>query len=232
MAEVMGMSCDFEGHVVLCGWNARGPHLLSQLLSSGQRVAVVADPLPEGLPEGVFFVKGNPSKQEPLIEAGLKKAKSAIILGGAEDAQAILTGLAVESIAPEVYSVMELHDPANERYARYAHVDDVLYADSLIADITGICTHYEGLSSFIKDILSTADDGHSFASFDVPEEFAGRTVGQLFEHYQSQGLLPVGLTVPPEEDPELPVAQWQSYVDPPLEESITLPMKVVCIKKN
>ena len=55
------MSCDFEGHVVLCGWNARGPHLLSQLLSSGQRVAVVADPLPEGLPEGVFFVKGNPS---------------------------------------------------------------------------------------------------------------------------------------------------------------------------
>ena len=226
------MRCDFEGHVVLCGWNARGPHLLPQLLSSGQKVAVVAASRPDGLPEEVFFVEGNPSKQEPLLEAGLRRAKSAIILGGEEDAQAILTGLAVESTAPEVYSVMELHDPANERYARYAHVDDILYADSLIADIAGICANYEGLSSFIRDILSTADDGHSFASFDVPAEFAGRKVGELFEHYQSQGLLPVGVTVPPEDALEAPVAQWQSCVDPPMDEAVTLPMKVICIKKN
>ncbi|MCR4818105.1 MAG: NAD-binding protein [Fretibacterium sp.] len=226
------MSCDFEGHVVLCGWNTRGPYLLAQLSASGQQVVVVADSRPEGLSEEVFFVSGHPSKQEPLLEAGLRKAKAAIILGGEEDAQALLTGLVVESIAPEVYSVMELHDPANERYARYAQVDDVLYPDGLIADIAGICTHYEGLSAFIRDILSTADDGHSFASFDVPAEFAGRTVGELFEHYQGKGLLPVGVTVPPADNPEAPVAQWQSHVDPPLEETVSLPMKIVCIQKN
>ncbi len=227
------MSCDFEGHVVLCGWNTRAPHLLAQLSASGLRASVVAASRPEELPEEVFFVRGHPSKQGPLIRAGLKKAKAAIILGGGEDAQALMTALVVESVAPEVYSVMELHDPANARYAQYAHVDDVLYPDSLIADITGICSHYEGLSVFIRDILSTADDGHSFASFEVPAEFAGRTVGELFEHYQGKGLLPVGVIVPPEGgDGETPFADWCSHVNPSEEEIVVLPMKAVCIQKN
>ncbi|MBR1672270.1 MAG: NAD-binding protein [Fretibacterium sp.] len=226
------MACNFEGHIVFCGWNARGPRLLSQLLASGRQAAVVAESLPDGLPAGVPFVRGNPSRRESLLEAGLTRAKEAIILGGSEDSQAILTGLAVEAIAPEVYSVMELHDPQNECYARYAHVDDILYADSLIADITGICTHYEGLSSFIKDILSTSDDGHSFASFDVPAEFEGRTVGELFAHFSAQGLLPVGLIIPPEDKAKAPVSQWQSCVDPALDAAVTLPVKAVCIRKN
>ena len=103
---------------------------------------------------------------------------------------------------------------------------------SLIADITGICTHFEGISSFIKDILSTSDDGHSFASFDVPPEFEGRTMEALFAHFRAQGTLPVGVIVPPAEDREALVSQWVSHVDPPLDGVVSLPMKAVCIRRN
>ena len=229
-------SCNFEGHVVICGWNTRGPHLIEQFTASGRKIVVVAEERAEELPPDVFFVKGNPSKQELLVQGGLKRAAAAVILWspkfGGDDSRTILTGLAVKAVAPDVYTVMELHDPANERYARYAHVDELLYTDNLIADITAICTHYEGLSSFIRDILSTADDGHSFASFDVPSDFEGRTVGDVFAHFRGRGLLPVGVIVPPEDAVNVPVSEWLSRVDPPEDETVTLPMKAVCIKKN
>ena len=237
LKEMLGMSvCKFEGHVMICGWNGRGPHLIRQLTASGRQISVIAEERPRDLRGDVFFVQGNPSDREALVKGGVAKARAAIILWdpsfGDDDSRTILTGLAVESMRPEVSTVMELHNPENERYARYAHVDDLLYTDSLIADITAMCTHYEGISSFIRDILSTSDDGHSFASFDVPAEFEGRTMGELFEHYRAQKVLPIGVIVPPEGAAETPVAEWLSRVNPSMDAAVVLPMKIVCIVKN
>ena len=238
LKEMLGMSiCKFDGHVMICGWNERGPHLIRQLTASGRQIAVIAEERPKDLHGDVFFVQGSPSDREALVKGGIMKARAAILLWdpnlGDDDSRTILTGLAVESMRPEVYTVMELHNPENEHYARYAQVDDILYTDSLIADITAMCTHYEGISSFIRDILSTSDDGHSFASFDVPPEFAGRTIGELFAHYRAQGVLPIGVIVPPEgAGKEAPAAEWRSRVNPSRDETVVLPMKAVCIVKN
>ena len=237
LGEMMGINnCRFEGHVLVCGWNGRGPYLIRELMASGRQVALIAKERPGNLNSEVFFVQGNPSDREALIKGGVEKAQGAIILGdpeyGDDDSHTILTGLAVEAIAPEVYTVIELHDPQNERYARYAHVDDILYTDSLIADITAMCTHNEGISAFVRDILSTADDGHSFASFDAPKNFDGKTVRELFENFQASGSLPIGIITPPEDGQEVPVSEWTSTVNPDLNLKVTLPMKVVCIVKN
>ncbi|MBQ8692977.1 MAG: NAD-binding protein, partial [Synergistaceae bacterium] len=238
LGEVLGMGvCGFEGHVLICGWNGRGPHLVRQLLASGREIAVIASERPNDLSHDVFFVQGSPSEREILIKGGVEKARAAIILWdpkfGDDDSKTILTGLAVESIAPEVYTVMELHNPENERYARYAHVDDLLYTDSLIADITAMCTHYEGISSFIRDILSTDDNGHSFASFDVPEEFNGKNIGSLFKYFKAdKNILPVGVIVPPEDNRGAQVSDWVSHINPDVNEIIKLPMKVVGIVRN
>ena len=222
--------CELTGHIVICGWNTRGRYLVSELLASGRQIAVVSSEDLRGLPQGVSFTRGNPSDQEALLKTGIKSAKAAIILWPGDDSQAILTGLTVGSVAPDVYTVMELHDPENERYARYARVNEVLCADKFIADITGICTHYEGLSAFIEDIFSASDDGHSFASFDVPVEFEGRPLRELFADLQGRLGRPVGVLVPGDASGQGP--QWVSHVDPELDAIVTLPMKAVCIVKD
>ena len=239
LGEMMGINtCKFEGHVLICGWNGRGPYLIRELMASGRQVALIARERPNSISNEIFYVQGNPSEREALIKGGVQKAQGAIILGdpnyGDDDSHTILTGLAIEAIAPEVYTVMELHDPENERYARYAHVDDILYTDSLIADITAMCTHNEGISAFIRDILSTADDGHSFASFDTPEEFEGKTIKELFEHFREHDALPIGIITPPDDNKAgfVPVSEWNSTVSPPQDQIIKLPMKVVCIVKD
>ena len=235
LGEMMGIgTCKFEGHVLICGWNHRGQYLLREILSSGQQAALIAKTKPAELDSEVFFVQGNPSEHEALKKGGIHKAKSAIILGdpdyGNDDSHSILTALAVENSAPDIYTVMELHDPENERYAKYAHVDDILYSDSLLAGIASLCTHNEGISVFIRDVLSTADDGHSFATVDVESQYKGRTIDELFADLKRQGVLPVGVIAP--DKPGALVSEWKSYVNPDGNMRVTLPMKAVCIVKD
>lgn len=237
IGEMMGInSCKFEGHILICGWNGRGPYLVRELLAAAKQVALIAKDRPDNLDPDIFYVQGNPSDRESLLKGGVQKAQGAIILGdpeyGNDDSHAIFTGLAVETLAPDVYTVMELHDPENERYARYAHVDDILYTDSLIADITAMCTHNEGISAFIRDVLSAADNGYSFASDDVPEDFNGRTVAELFGYCKKGGALPLAVLTPPEGKRDVPVSEWVSQVNPSDEMKIKLPMKVVCLVKD
>ncbi|NLL36081.1 MAG: potassium channel family protein [Fretibacterium sp.] len=237
LKEMMGMNrCKFQGHIVICGWNSRARYIVRELLASKREVAVAASERPPDLPHDVFFVAGNPSDKETLIRTGLPDAEGVILLSElkdhGDDAKTILTGLAAKTIHPDIYAVMELHDPENEPYARLAKVDDIIYSDNLIAEVTSICTQYEGISSFIRDILSSADDGHSFIVYDVGGEFEGKTVGELFQDYRRRKLLPVGLLLPSEEEGSTAAPLWLSRVNPDEEEQVALPMKVVCIRKN
>lgn len=235
LGEMMGINtCKYEGHILVCGWNTRGQYLIKEILSAGQQAALIAKERPAELDSEVFFVQGNPSERESLLKGGIANAKGAIILGdpsfGDDDSHSILTALAVEDAAPNVYTVMELHSPENERYARYAHVDDILYSDSLIAGITSMCTHNEGISAFIRDILSTADDGHSFATIDIRPEDEGKTIDEVFAELKKQDVLPIGIIAPDREG--APVSEWVSTVNPDGKLKVTLPMKAVCIVRD
>lgn len=240
LGEMMGINtCKFEGHVIICGWNGRGPYLVRELRATDRQVALIAKERPADLEdEEVFFIQGNPSERDTLIRGGIQRAQGAIILGdpnfGADDSHSILTALAIEDLSPDVYTVMELHNPDNERYARYARVDDILYSDSLIADITAMCTHNEGISAFIRDVLSAADDGYSFASFDVSYDYEGRTIGEMFDYCKREGAFPVAVITPPKDYAvkKVPVSEWNSEVNPPSDRKIELPMKVVCFVKD
>ena len=237
IGEMMGINtCKFEGHVLVCGWNTKAAYILRELLASGTQAALIAKERPDNLDNNVFFIQGNPSERDTLIRGGIQKAQSAVILKdpnfGEDDSHSILTALAIEDTAPDVYTVMELYNPDNERYARYAHVDDILYSDSLVANITAMCTQNEGISPFIRDILSSADEGHSFAAFDVPEDYRGRTIRDMFDYLRSEGGLPVGVITPPAGAGHIPSSEWVSQVNPPENMTITLPMKVGCIVKD
>ena len=79
-------------------------------------------------------------------------------------------------------------------------------------------------------MLSTADDGHSFATVDVESQYKGRTIDELFADLKSQGILPVGIIAP--DKPGALVSEWKSQVNPDGNMRVTLPMKAVCIVKD
>jgi hypothetical protein len=128
--------------------------------------------------------------------------------------------------------IIELNDPENERHARLAKMDDVIYCDSLLAEITTTCAVRTGISVFIRDILCSSDERYRFAAFDVPEPFKGQTLREYFSTLREHGHLPVGIIVPPADNPQAPAVLWLSHVIPDENLTITLPMRAVCIVKD
>jgi voltage-gated potassium channel len=82
------------------------------------RISCYIEEIPVDDPH-LFFIRGVVC-EETLEKANLKKAETIIVLGDdatettARDAKVVLTTLTVESINPDVYSVVELVDKKNE----------------------------------------------------------------------------------------------------------------------
>jgi len=119
-----GMSSyDFEDHLILCEWNHRAREVLQELRSDSRvetaPIVLIAEidmkPVDD---DHLFFVQGSVN-EETLGRANIQKAETVIILGddsldpSARDAKAVLATLTVESMNPEVYTIVELLDGAN-----------------------------------------------------------------------------------------------------------------------
>ena len=59
-------------------------------------------------------------------------------------------------------------------------------------------------------------------------EYSGRKIADLFADVRKQGALPVGVLRPSDESS----TEWLSDINPSEQETITLPLKVVCIVKD
>ena len=125
----MGAS-GYEGHVVVCGWNATARDLIKELQTDAYQVKVVViaplDKNPAG--DGVYFVRGDPTEPADLERAGVAQASAALIFpvddSNDADMRSILTVMAIESVAPEVRTVAEVNNPRHADHFRRAHVDD------------------------------------------------------------------------------------------------------------
>jgi voltage-gated potassium channel len=241
LREMIGMSkCKYRDHTIICGWSERGRIILRELTGSGKNVALIANERPTNLPpDNVFFIAGSPTDQNVLVRAGIEEAKAVVLLSersgiseSESDAKSILVALAISSVNSNVYMVMELINPNNEKYARLANVNDIIYSDQIVAEMTATCAAYSGISVFFRDILCATDEGVHLCAFDVPEEFNGKTVKELFESIKNERNLPVGIIVPPPNDPTANSNLWISRVNPKDDTLIALPMKYVCIENN
>ncbi|MBP5211432.1 MAG: NAD-binding protein [Pyramidobacter sp.] len=239
LKNMMGLNkCKYEGHTIVWGWNGRAEVVLKELIASGTQVAIITKTKPAELSHyDAFFVAGEPTSDQRLLQAGIDKAESAIIfaertegLSNDEiDAHTVLTTLAVETLRPEIYTVIELLNPANERHARRTGVDDIVFCERTLADIVAASASQQGISSFISDILSFSDDGSSLHAEDIDEKWEGRTTGELFEAMVAEGELPLGIMTP---DETAGTERWDHEINPPADTKVTLPMRVVFISRN
>lgn len=171
----------FKDHIIVCGWTSDTPRILDELVSEDiktkRKVVVIADleknPLNR---EDIKFVKGDPTKDEDLIRAGIMDANTAIISldrkSDNPDAKAILTALAVESLNKSVYKCVELQNPDNEKHLVHANVDEIVCLGRLSQNLIVHSSLKHGLSRLFSDLV-THDFGHEFYKIPVPKRFCG-----------------------------------------------------------
>ena len=195
LKEGHGMGASgYRDHIVVCGWNSSARELIDELRSDEYRTEIVlvcgADRSPA--PRDVYFVNGDPTAEEDLIRAGIREASSAVVFPNAPtdeaDMRSILTVMAIESIAPEVRTVVEVNNPRNATHLRRAHADEVLPTSQLTAHLLARSSMYPGMTELVMDLVS-GGEGAELYRCRLPEAFTGRSIqdlaGELFGQHRA-----------------------------------------------
>ncbi|MGH8911140.1 MAG: potassium channel family protein [Acidimicrobiia bacterium] len=185
LKEGQGMgAAGYRDHIVVCGWNATARDLVQELSTDAYHGDVVlihdAESSPAG--SGVYFVRGDSTNEDDLRRAGIDCARSAIICpadGSNEaDMHSILTILAIESLAPQVRTVVEVNNPSHVAHFRRAEVDEVLVTSHVAAHLLARSAIYPGLSELVTDIVS-GGEGSELYRVSLPDDCVGKTIDEV-----------------------------------------------------
>jgi len=185
LKEGQGMgAAGFKDHIVVCGWNTTARDLIEELKGDEYQTKVVVlhdiDRNPAG--DGVYFVRGDITRLEDLDRAGIREAASAIVFPAEAtndaDMRSILCVMAIESVAPEVRTVVEANNPAHVEHFKRAHADEVLVTSRLASRLLARSALYPGLTDIVTDLVS-GGDGSELYRVALPDAYCGISVDEL-----------------------------------------------------
>jgi voltage-gated potassium channel len=188
--EDRGMkSFNFENHIILCEWNYRTQAILNELRADPQTVnapvVLIAD-IP-GKPiddKNLFFIQGSVN-DESLNRANLAKAKTVVIVGDhrmeatARDGKVVLTTLTVESINPDVYTIVELANEANVPHCKRAKADEIIVSNEISSGLLARATLNHGITRIVSELLSS-HHGNELYKLPLPASMIGRQFIEVF----------------------------------------------------
>lgn len=185
LKEGQGMGASgYQDHIVICGWNSTARDLVTELSTDAYQAKLVLLCELERNPGGdaVYFVRGVPSNESDLRRAGIEAARTAIICpadGSNEaDMASILVVLAVESVAPQVRTVVEVNNPEHVPHFRRANVDEVMVTSRLASHLLARSALYPGLSELVSDLVS-GGEGSELYRVELPGEVVGFSIDDV-----------------------------------------------------
>jgi len=185
LKEGQGMgAAGYRDHIVVCGWNETARDLIEELKGDEFETKVVllhdADRSPAA--DGVYFVRGDITNTDDLDRCGIREASSAIVFpvnrSDESDMRSILAVMAIESIAPDVRTVVEANNPMHVPHFRRADADEILVTSRLASRLLARSALYPGLSELVTDIVS-GGEGSELYRVALPDDYAGLSIDEL-----------------------------------------------------
>ncbi len=180
-------------HVVICNVNEKVPAIVDELWNdpAGASMPVVLIVQDESLwldhpdwhprhdgPGGLFEIHGCPAEPHVLRQAGITRARAAIILadpvqGRLADARSALIGIAVEKVSPTVHTVIELLLSVNRSHLRTTAVDEVICLGELSGKLLSVSSVTPGVSRLFAHLLTTRRGTAQIFVRELPEGLSG-----------------------------------------------------------
>jgi voltage-gated potassium channel len=134
-------------------------------------------------------VQGDVTDVVDLDRAGIREAEAAIICPASTsneaDMRSILVVLAIESVAPQVRTVVEVNNPRHVDHFKRARADEIMVTSRIASRLLARSSLYPGLAEIVTDIVS-GGDGSELYRVTLPDEYVGLTVDELSAHLRSQ----------------------------------------------
>lgn len=197
-----------KDHIVVCGWSGKGNEILSELRGrgdeeSGRAVVILAELTDNpSKDELTTFIHGDPTKADDLVRAGIMHARTAIVLADNSypgidvedmDSRTLLAVLAIESIAPEVYTCVEVIRSENRDHFKRTKADEVVISSKLTGALLAHSAATPGLSKVVDELL-TFPAGNEFYWVGVPQRYAGLSFRELLVRLKDEtNSLPIAI---------------------------------------
>ena len=185
LKEGQGMgAAGYRDHIVVCGWNTTARDLIEELRTDEYKAKLVVLHDSERNPAGdaAYFVRGDITSTADLDRAGIREASSAVVFpsdrSNEADMRSILAVMAIESIAPQVRTVVEANNPAHVEHFRRARADEVLVTSRLASRLLARSALYPGLTELVTDIVS-GGEGSELYRVTLPDEYVGFSIDDL-----------------------------------------------------
>lgn len=185
LKEGQGMgAAGYTDHIVVCGWNETARDLIEELKGDEftTKVVVLHDAERNPAGDGVYFVRGDITSTDDLERCGIREASSAIVFpadrSNEADMRSILAVMAIESIAPQVRTVVEANNPMHVPHFRRAEADEILVTSRLASRLLARSALYPGLSELVTDIVS-GGEGSELYRVALPDDYLGLSVDEL-----------------------------------------------------
>ena len=184
-------------HMILCEWNYQARGVLRDLREDPQTadmpIVLIADIERKPVDDpNLHFVQGEVS-EDTLEKASVGQAKTVVILGDtrisptARDAKAVLAVLAVESLHPGAYTIVELAKRENAEHCRRANADEIIVVGELSSGLISRTALNHGLGRVTTEILRSGD-GSEMYKVPVPPAMVGRTFLEVFHEVKQRDL--------------------------------------------
>jgi voltage-gated potassium channel len=172
-----------KNHIILCEWNHRARTILNEFRADSKTadspIVLIAgiDQKPVN-DDKLFFVQGQVN-DETLGRANLAQASTVVILGDdhldatARDAKVVLGALTVESINPDVYTIVELANVTNVKHCERAHADEIVVTSDLGSGLIARAALDHGITQVVSDLLSS-HHGEELYKLAIPASMIGR----------------------------------------------------------
>jgi voltage-gated potassium channel len=197
-----------KDHIVICGWSGKGPEIIHELRGRGDAEAKRAIVILAALKDNpsrdslTTFVHGDPTKAEDLERAGIKAARSAIVLADNSypdidveemDSRTLLSALAIETLSPGVYTVVEVIRSENLDHFSRTKADELVVSARLTGALLAHSAATPGLSAVVGELL-TFPKGNEFYWIAVPPDQVGRKFVDCMMDLKSRlNCLPIAL---------------------------------------
>src|SRR5690242_2091861 len=179
----------FRDHIVICGWNPTAREAVDELRSDTYRrkIVLIHDAERNPAEKLVYYVRGDPSNGDDLARADIDVAEAALVFPNSSsdeaDMKSILTVMAIETIAPDVRTVVEVNNPRHVEHFKRAHADEIVVTPRLASHLLARAALYPGLSTLITDMVS-GGAGSELYRVKIPDDYHGMPIDEVSQHFR------------------------------------------------
>ncbi len=191
---------DFKQHTLICGWNAQVEDVLrifDRYHTKQMQVVLVNETQSERIETvinafqniEIKFVRGDFSRETILNRANVKAAAYAIVVPDAgnsgADEKTLLSILTMKSLNPKLKVCAHIINKENRQHIKRANADEVFVSDQHTAFFLANNILYPGAAQVASEMLDY-ERGNDVHRIGVPENFVGKTFGELYIDFKKK----------------------------------------------